>query len=172
MNCQACTDRLSEYADHDLAGNEARKIKAHLDKCAECRAQLRRLEQIASAAPTLPRHAPSADCLLKISKAIHQRSQTPRHTEFGPVLDFDELADYLRVDHETIGQYLDEIPSFEMGGKLLFRKKSIEAWIESKEMGFRLQRTEAAGGEVNDYLLSVDSSSGQLNRSITYSLNH
>ena len=140
MNCQACTDRLSEYTDHELARNEAREIKAHLDKCAECRKQLRRLEQIALATATLTRHAPSADCLLKISKAIHQHARPPRRTEFGPVLNFDELADYLCVDQETIGQYLDEIPSFELGGKLLFRKKSIEKWIESKETGFELQR--------------------------------
>ena len=140
MNCQACTDRLSEYADHELAGNAAREIKAHLNACAECREQLRRLDQIASAAATLTRHAPSADCLLKISKAIHQRARIPRRTEFGPVLNFDELADYLNVDKETVGQYLDEIPSFELGGKLLFRKKSIETWIESKETGFGLQR--------------------------------
>ena len=140
MNCQACTEKLSEYADRELAGTEERAIKAHLDKCAACREQYRRLEQIASAAATLTRHVPCADCLLKISKAIHQRAQLPRRTEFGPVLNFDELADYLRVDKETIGQYLDEIPSFELGGKLLFRKKSIEEWIESKETGFALQR--------------------------------
>lgn len=140
MNCKACTDQLSEYADHELAGNEAREIKAHLDACTECREQLRRLEQIATAAATLERHVPSADCLFKISKAIRQRAQPPRHTEFGPVLNFDELAEYLRVDQEIIGQYLDEIPSFELGGKLLFRRKSIEEWIESKETGFELQR--------------------------------
>ena len=147
MNCQTCTEKLSEYADHELAGNEERAIKAHLDACAECREQFRRLEQMASATATLKRHAPSADCLLKISKAIHQRARTVMRTEFGPVLNFDELADYLRVDHETIGQYLDEIPSFELGGKLLFRKKSIEAWIESKEMGFELQRMIAESPE-------------------------
>jgi len=148
MNCKSCTNRLSEYADHELAENEAREIKAHLDKCAQCREQLRRLEQIASAAATLKRHAPSADCLLKISKAIHQRAQPPRRTEFGPVLNFDELAEYLRVDQETIGQYLDEIPSFELGGKLLFRKKSLEAWIEGKETGFELQKMTAESPDV------------------------
>ncbi len=140
MNCKACTDRLSEYADHELAGKEAQEIRTHLDKCAECRTQLRHLEQMATAAANLTRHVPGADCLLKISKAIHQRAQLPRRTEYGPVLNFDELADYLRVERETIGQYLDEIPSFELGGKLLFRKKSIETWIESKETGFEMQR--------------------------------
>ena len=143
MNCQACTERLSEYADQELAENEAREIKDHLAKCAGCRRQLQHLEQIASATATLERHTPSADCLLKISKAIHQRAQSARRTEFGPVLNFEELADYLRVDQTTIGQYLDEIPSFELGGKLLFRRKSVETWIESKETGFTLQRINA-----------------------------
>ena len=93
----------------------------------------------------LPRHEPSAACLLRISEAIHRRTAPPLRTEFGPVLNFDELAEYLRVDRAIVGQYLDEIPSFEMGGKLLFRKKTIEAWIESKETGFVLQRTEQEG---------------------------
>ena len=152
MNCQTCTDRLSEYADHELAGTEEREIKVHLDTCAECRKQFQRLEQIASAAATLKRHAPSADCLLKISKAIHQRTRPVMRTEFGPVLNFDELADYLRVDQEIIGQYLDEIPSFELGGKLLFRKKSVEAWIESKETGFHLQRQEEQAHEPSSFV--------------------
>lgn len=143
MNCQACTERLSEYAEHELAENETRAINIHLAQCAGCRRQLQHLVQIASATVNLTRHTPSTDCLLKISKAIHQRAQPAKRTEFGPVLNFEELADYLRVDQATIGQYLDEIPSFELGGKLLFRRKSVETWIASKETGFALQRINA-----------------------------
>ncbi|MBU4198908.1 MAG: helix-turn-helix domain-containing protein [Verrucomicrobia bacterium] len=151
MNCRECSEHLSEYSDHEPAESEARAIKVHLDACEDCRNQLRLMEHMAAATRDLPRHEPSAACLLRISEAIHRRAALPLRTEFGPVLNFDELAEYLRVDRETIGQYLDEIPSFEMGGKLLFRKKSVEAWIESKEMGFGLQRTEEVGGEVNGY---------------------
>jgi len=49
------------------------------------------------------------------------------------VLDLEELAEFLRVTPETIGIYLDELPSFELGGKLLFRRASVEKWIERRE---------------------------------------
>lgn len=140
MNCTECREMLSENCDHELVEASALEVNAHLAKCPACRQQQELMDAMNTAAKSLPRHTPSMECLLKIAAAIHKRAGFSRRTEFGPVLDFDELADYLRVDREIIGQYLDEIPSFELGGKLLFRKKSIEAWIESKETGFRLQR--------------------------------
>lgn len=140
MNCTKCREMLSEYCDHELAEAPTLEINAHLAKCPACRQQQELMEAMNTAAKSLPRHTPGTDCLINISAAIHRSAGYERQTEFGPVLDFEELAGYLRIDREIIGQYLDEIPSFELGGKLLFRKKSIEAWIESKETGFRLQR--------------------------------
>lgn len=142
MNCQECREQLSEYIDRELAEPQARDIKIHLDQCESCRRQLRLLEQMAAAAGNLPRHEPGAACLLRISEGIHRRAIPPRRTEFGPVLTFDELAEYLRVSRDIAGQYLDEIPSFEMGGQLLFRKQSVESWIASRETGFGLQGKE------------------------------
>ena len=78
------------------------------------------------------------------------RGGCPR-AEFGPVLNFEELAEYLRVGREIVGQYLDDIPSFELGGKLLFRKQAVEACIASKETGFRLQRTDDAAVDFSGY---------------------
>jgi hypothetical protein len=140
MNCKECRDLLSEYCDSDLDGTKARAVKAHLKKCADCREQNNLTEAMEAAARALPHHAPGTECLLNTSAAIHKIAGFTRQTEFGPVLDFQELAEFLRVDREIVGQYLDEIPSFELGGKLLFRRKSVEDWIESKETGFRLQQ--------------------------------
>ena len=156
MNCQDCMDRHSAYLDHELGEPETRDIQTHLGHCEACRNQLRLMEQIADAARDLPRHTPSAACLLKISETIHRRAVPPRRTDFGPVLSFDELAEYLRVDRDIVGQYLDEIPSFEMGGKLLFRKTSVDAWIENKEAGPGFQATEKAGIHVRNYVLSAN----------------
>lgn len=152
MNCNECLKMLSEYCDHEMAEKSSREVDAHLKKCPACRQQLRLMESIGAAAMSLTRHAPGMECLLNTAAAIHKRAGMERRTEFGPVLDFDELADFLRVDCEIIGQYLDEIPSFELGGKLRFRKKSVEAWIESKETGFHLQRQEEQAHEPSSYV--------------------
>ena len=77
------------------------------------------------------------------------------------MLDFDELAAYLRVDRRIVGQYLDEIPSFEMGGKLLFRKKSVEAWIASKENRPEWRPIVEAGGPTGECVLSIDEEGDQ-----------
>lgn len=150
MNCKECRKLLSEYCDSNLDGTKARAIKAHLKKCPACRDQQKLLEAMEATARTLPRHEPGTECLLNTLAAIHKNAGFARRTEFGPVLDFQELAEFLRVDLETVGKYLDEIPSFELAGKLLFRRKSVEDWIASKETGFRLQRWEAQPYETSD----------------------
>jgi hypothetical protein len=133
MTCERIQPLLSAYLDGETPGTERAEIAEHLGACAPCRSEAQAVGNIAQMARALPRHTPSQEAVLKISEAIHQLPPRPRRTEFGPVMDFDELADYLRVDRSTLGTYLDEIPSFELGGKVLFRQKSVEEWIRHKE---------------------------------------
>lgn len=151
MDCVKCQDLMPDYQEDLLADEIRRDIEQHLETCRECREQNKLLDNIDNLAKQLPLHAPGADVTLKIKEAIYKQLPAQGRTEFGPVLDFNELAEYLRVDREIIGQYLDEIPSFELGGKLLFRKKSVETWIESKETGFRLQRQIEQSYEPSDF---------------------
>ena len=90
--------------------------------------------------------------ILKIKSSIYRQSKTERRTEFGPVLDIDELAEFLRVSKDIIEQYLDDIPCFELGGKILFRKKSIEEWIEGREKDFGFQMFESVESQLNKIL--------------------
>ena len=110
------------------------------------------LDKIEALAKGLPRYAPSTELVLKIKSSIHRQSKTERRTEFGPVLDMDELAEFLRVSKDIIEQYLDDIPCFELGGKILFRKKSIEEWIEGREKDFGFQMFESVESQLNKIL--------------------
>jgi hypothetical protein len=94
---------------------------------------------IESLARELPRRSPGAETIMKISEAIHGEAKPARRTEFGPVMDMEELAEFLRVDAGTVGEYLDQIPCFELGGKLLFRRKSVEEWIAARERTVAVQ---------------------------------
>ncbi|MEW6360198.1 MAG: zf-HC2 domain-containing protein [Planctomycetota bacterium] len=40
MNCNAARNQLQEYLDSALPESEARKVRRHLDSCAECRKEL------------------------------------------------------------------------------------------------------------------------------------
>jgi hypothetical protein len=133
MNCEMCSERLPEYVDGELTQVEHDACGRHLDGCEACRQELESVRRLLSLAATLPADKPDAETLLRVRQAIEAESR-PRRTGFGPVLDLEELADFLRADRTTIEVYLDEIPCFELGGKLLFRRKSVEAWIEQREM--------------------------------------
>ena len=118
------------------------------------------LDKIESLAKKLPRYAPSTELVLKIKSSIHGQSKAERRTEFGPVLDIDELAEFLRVSKDIIEQYLEDIPCFELGGKILFRKKSIEEWIEGREKDFGFQMFESTESQLNKILTIPNTKQG------------
>jgi len=103
-------------------------------------AQAEEFEKLAVLSKELKKHTPSVEACLKISAAIHESAIPLPRTEFGPVMDINDLAEYLRVDVETVEEYLDEMPCFEFGGVLRFRRKSIDEWIERRELSFRRGR--------------------------------
>lgn len=143
--CQSVRDDLSPYLAGDLESGHARVIADHLAHCAACRAEQAALESLDGLVTALPRLRPSAAADLRIREAVHASLPRAPRTDFGPVLDADDLAEYLHVDRLTIEVCLDELPAFEFGGKLLFRKASVDAWIERKERTFAGQLHAAIG---------------------------
>ena len=62
MQCPQCKARLPEFVEGTLAPTAAAQVRAHLDDCAQCRAELARWEQVrtAVAAAPLPGGGPDA----------------------------------------------------------------------------------------------------------------
>jgi hypothetical protein len=139
MKCEQYRDRISEYIDRDMPEHERKDMQRHIEKCDDCRNELRNMDTLSSVVDALPRYEPGTKTILDITSAIHAPFGKPPRTGFGPVLDIHELAEFLRVTTGTIEQYLDEIPCFELGGKLLFSRRSIEDWIERREKYFHVQ---------------------------------
>ncbi len=133
MNCDTCGEWLDEYLEASLSAEVRAEVDQHLVSCSVCREELESCRRLKENLAKVPRHTPGAEVCMRVSKVIHAEAPNPRRTDFGPVLDFDELAEYLRVDKTVLGQYLAEIPCFELGGRLLFRKAKVEAWIEKRE---------------------------------------
>jgi hypothetical protein len=140
MNCDACGERMPEYLEGGLPDSEVPILEAHVRGCAACRTELAETRDLLRLATRMPRRQPEAETVLRISARIHAAEGKARRTEFAPVMDLEELTQFLRVDRETVETYLDEIPCFELGGKLLFRRKSVEEWMERREMITGLQR--------------------------------
>ena len=134
MKCEQYREQLSEYLDGDLPVEQRKEIGRHLKECVGCRTELRQYEKLNALIGELPVLCPQTSVTLRIKAGLQAARPAERRTVFGPVMDMEELADFLRVSTEVVGRYLDEIPSFELGGKLLFRRKRVEEWIDRKEL--------------------------------------
>jgi len=78
------TDLLSEFLDdEDLSSVERARIAAHLEGCADCRATLDELRNVAARARTLEDHAPAVDLWPGIASRIAARASVVR--QFAPV---------------------------------------------------------------------------------------
>jgi hypothetical protein len=73
---------------------------------------------------------------LKMQTALDEELAKVAQAPPKPVLTIEEVALYLRVTPEIIGESLGDLPCFELGGKLLFRKDSVDEWIKMKEENF------------------------------------
>ena len=138
--CETYAELLPEFLEGSLDADAAADVAMHLADCARCRGELQFVRTLTAAARKLPQPQPDDAVVLKIMETALGPATRERRSEYGPVLDVEELADYLRVDREALEPYLDDIPCFELGGKLLFRRKTIEEWIQQKEqsLGFTL----------------------------------
>ena len=146
MNCSDIALWIPEYVDGDVPDDNKAEVRAHLAACAACRTAVEKYQALVGAMRALPGHEPGVDTVLRITDAIHAVAAPRRRTEFGPVLDTEELADYLHVNASVIQSYLTDLPCFELGGKILFRRQSVDAWLERRESEFGLG---AAAGVAN-----------------------
>jgi len=71
MSCAMLDERLDDWLDGTLSGDEAREVETHLAGCASCREQERQLRQVLAQAVALPRSVqPPRDLWPEISRRI------------------------------------------------------------------------------------------------------
>ena len=73
---QEWTDRLSDYLDGELSGQDQRAVAAHVAECAECARTLDELRTVTEQARALAPAAPSAD----LWRGIADRIASPEGT--------------------------------------------------------------------------------------------
>jgi anti-sigma factor RsiW len=136
--CDKYRELLPEFLEGALGSDAAADVATHLADCAPCRAELGFVRNLTAAARRLPPPKVSDGVVLRMMEKVRDPSGQPRRTDFGPVLDVNDLAEYLRMDMAALEPYLADIPCFELGGKLLFRRQTVEAWVQQKEqsLGF------------------------------------
>jgi anti-sigma factor RsiW len=75
MTCHELDERLDDFVDDRLAGQESAEVQAHLASCASCRERAQQLRRLLAHAAALPRGvAPPQDLWPGIREAIERRS--------------------------------------------------------------------------------------------------
>ena len=76
MSCPKDREQLSAYFDGELSAGEAEALRAHLEDCADCRAELDALRAAARALSALPAVSAPDDLKAKILAAVEAEAET------------------------------------------------------------------------------------------------
>lgn len=157
MNCKDVQIELIAYLDEELSTMGQKAIKAHLAECEDCSKEVEKLRNVTKLTKRWQGINPK-ECWLEnlqakletektkdLATEIHYLRNTIsdlfEHLQqwdasvrvFNEIMTLDEVADYLRVDVDTLWNMLDELPHFQLGYELRFKKSSIDEWIKFKE---------------------------------------
>ena len=160
MKCNNIREELVAYLDGELSSMGMRAIEAHLAACPECTAEWEMLRKATKWTFQIEPVQPSQNWWEKLEGRLHQLDSeadllaeiralreaiahlairsTQRLNPLVPVkeiMTLEEVAAYLQVDADAIWNLLDEIPHFQVGYELRFRKSSVDEWIRMKENG-------------------------------------
>ena len=137
MTCEECDSLLWAFAAAELDGEQHACVDQHVSHCPVCRRRLDEVHRLAAAARTLADASPSLSLCLETKEVLRLELEREGRVRaaFGPLMDAEELAKYLKVDVALVYRHLDEIPHFELEGQIRFRRQSIDEWTEAKERG-------------------------------------
>ena len=160
MECDDVREELVAYIDNELSSMGKHTIEAHLAGCKECTAERDKLKatiesthKVETLQPaqnwweTLQErlYAPDSDLVSAIHALRESIAGLESRVDGGlvqsvPVKDImtlEEVAAYLQIEPDVVWKLLNEIPHFEVGAELRFKKSSVDEWIRMKESGNR-----------------------------------
>jgi excisionase family DNA binding protein len=170
MECNDVREELVAYIDNELSAMGVHAIETHLADCKECVAERDKLKatiesthKVEDIQPaqnwweTLQErlYAPDSDLVSAIhalrESITHLESRTDgglvRSAPVKEIMTLEEVAAYLQIEPDVMWKMFNEIPHFEVGDELRFKKSSVDEWIRMKESGSR--------GELFDWDLST-----------------
>jgi anti-sigma factor RsiW len=136
VNCNITYEELAAFASGDLdAGREA-EIRNHLEQCDACRKRLDALNEADGALRALRPAQASASLILNVRRALAEAVDGRGSTE---IMTLEEVAEYLRITPDQLGEVVEELPAFELAGRIRVRRAKLVEWIEQRERDFTRQ---------------------------------
>jgi excisionase family DNA binding protein len=157
MKCKDVQMELVPYLDGELSTMGQKVIEAHLAECADCAQETEELRSVTELSQNLAKITPKSNWwtnlqvklesekttdiateIRHLRNTIHDLSERLERRDANPesmneIMTLDEVARYLRIDVDTVWNMLDELPHFQIGYELRFKKSSIDEWIHAKE---------------------------------------
>ena len=131
MTCVECQQLLSQLQKGELGEPDAHEAASHVKVCPTCRERLDALRQLDDLLRAVPTPPPHLGTLLSVREQVH------RAVLGDEILDADQVATYLKLSREEVMDNLDELPCFEVAGRVRFRRDALLQWIESRETEHR-----------------------------------
>lgn len=134
MDCDVSREDLARFAANEASRPEAARIERHLEACGRCS---ERLEGIRKADAALLALAPAQLPLRARHEARRALSREIRGEEDpAEIMTLDDVARYLRVGEDALREIADDLPAFEIGGRIRIRKARLIEWIEGRERAY------------------------------------
>ncbi len=153
MRCVDVQSELVAYLDNELSKIAKTVIEEHLESCERCTAEMIALQETVEASKTWQPIQPSSNFMIQLREQIEdasppdlatelrhlritldlltQQLQQEKHTS--EIMDIEQVAAYLRMGVDELWSMLDDLPHFQLGYELRFKKSSIDEWIRARE---------------------------------------
>jgi len=137
VNCDVTYEELAAMTAGDLEAERAGVIREHLPGCERCRRRLAALERADEALAALRPPGPSPSAVLAARRAV---AEEVRPAGGEQIMTLSEAAAFLRIGEEELGEILDELPAFELAGRVRIRRSRLIEWIAQRERDYARRR--------------------------------
>ncbi len=137
MSCEVTYEELAAFLAGDVPPERAESIRRHVDGCESCSERLAHLREVDASLSRLERTRPSPGALLGLRRALAEELRPRREVE---VMTLDEVAEFLRLSPSEMDEIVEELPLFEIAGRLRVRRARLVEWIEERERRFARDR--------------------------------
>jgi hypothetical protein len=133
-------EKLELYFDGELDEHESCEFQLHLEFCESCRKELDELGTIRASLQSFTHIQLPDESDLRIRRNL--RTGSDQLSTRDEILDIEGVARFLKVSVTDVVDILDQLPSFEVGGKIRFRRDRIIEWIKDQEKKLVREREE------------------------------
>ncbi|MFC1852980.1 zf-HC2 domain-containing protein [candidate division CSSED10-310 bacterium] len=133
---------VEDFFDGEMTAEETRDFELHLTACPTCQHRIKELQVMRNALQDVSDLKLPDEADLRIRHQLHE--QIGDGSEGDEILDIEGLAQLLKIPVSEVVKRLNELPAFEIAGRIRFRRDRIEKWIHDQEVKLSWERTEQA----------------------------